>query len=197
MPSFTALDAKRYNDQTLGNLAEIQKRVDPDHFGNHEKDIDAKADRTLTGIGVMCWATFALGVILIVTSLLLFVIQGKTLDVLGLGGLGLADVVAILLYRPMDRLQEADANYAEQLMIVRGWALGVNLQLLAMDSSDAASVRQTASAIQSATEEYSKILGGLLPSAASSAGSASAAPKAPAGAAGGGAAPAKPGAPSP
>jgi hypothetical protein len=150
---------KQENDRTLQAVVALQRRANDEH---DEQTIKENAQRTFLGLMVMSWAAFALGVVLIATSLAVFVVQGRTFDALGMGTIGIADVVAVLLYQPMDRLQDADTHYAQQIMMLRGWALTVNLQLRAMVWEDPDSVRATAGNIQSATEEYAKILGQLL-----------------------------------
>jgi len=177
--NLTTLNLKAQNTKAIEAVVAIQNKLEASKIDEREGEIKKQADRTLLGLGIMTWAAFVLGLVLIGTSLALFIIQGKSLDVLGMGTIGLGDLVAILLYKPIDKLQESDLKFAQQLLVIRGWAMTVNLQLFAMDLNDAESVRKTADAIQSATEEYGKILSAMVPSASTSGSSSTSGPGAP------------------
>ena len=51
------------------------------------------------------------------------------------------DLFALYFYKPMDRLQEAHADFAQQAMLLNAWLLATNLELLAMDARQPASIR--------------------------------------------------------
>jgi hypothetical protein len=123
------------NDQTIAKVQEIQGKVQQLTL-DKSKELQQKASRTFQYLTIMIWITFAIGLLLIAASLVLSVFKQQTLTVLGMGGLGVADFVALFFYKPMDRLQEADKDYVEQLIILKSWALSVNLDLLAMDVND-------------------------------------------------------------
>ena len=53
----------------------------------------------------MIWFAFGSGVALVMIAVVLFILGVKTLEVLGLGALGIADLIALFVYKPIDRHQ--------------------------------------------------------------------------------------------
>jgi len=123
------------NTTTISNVVKLQDLVQK-LSEDKTNELQSKAKETFQNLTYMIWITFSLGLVLIAASLLLFVFKGQTLNILGLGGLGVADFVALFFYKPMDRLQEADKDFVEQLIVLKSWALSVNLELLAMNVND-------------------------------------------------------------
>lgn len=84
----------------------------------------------------MIWIAFAFGLALVLLSTVLYVVGQRTLSVLGLGSVGVADWIALFFYKPMDRLQAADKDFLQQIIVVKGWALAINLEMRAMKVND-------------------------------------------------------------
>jgi len=137
------------NVTTLTKVKELQDRVQKLGL-DKSNELQAKASSTFKNLTYMIWTTFLIGIVLMATSLLLFIFKQQTLTVLGMGGLGITDFVALFLYKPMDRLQEADKDFVEQLIVLKSWALSVNLELLAMDVNNPDSVRTASKNIRTA-----------------------------------------------
>lgn len=121
-----------------------------------------KAARTFRDLRAMVWVAFTIGVVLIVVSLLLFIFQERSLEVFGLSTLGVADLFALFLYKPMDRLQKANADFSQQVMILKSWVLATNLQLRAMDVNEPKSVIIAAENIKGLAVDLAKAIQTLL-----------------------------------
>jgi hypothetical protein len=80
----------------------------------------------------------------------------QTLEILGLSTIGVADWIALFLYKPMDRLQKANVDYVQQLTILKSWATSTNLQLRAMDITKPETVIAASNDIQNASIEIAK-----------------------------------------
>jgi hypothetical protein len=106
----------------------------------------------------MIWSAFLFGLGLLITTIGLVVFTERTMEVLGLGAIGVVDWVAIFLYKPMDRLQKANADYVQQFTILKGWATTLNLQLLAMNVDIPETITDTANRVQETSIEVAKAL---------------------------------------
>lgn len=148
-------ERKQANEKTLRTLLDLQKDIG-DRAETQTGRAQSKADRTYQDLRYMIWAAFLFGLGLTIVSLGLFIFTERTLEVLGLSTLGVADWVAIFLYKPMDRLKKANADYVQQFTILKGWAASINLQLLAMDVTKSETVIAAARAIQDASIDVAK-----------------------------------------
>lgn len=135
------------NAETVDSLLKMVKDIQ-DISDKGTTEARQKASITFTDLRIMIWIAFALGLALIAVAIYLFVFEERTLEVLGMSTLGIADWIALFVYKPMDRLQKANADYVQQFTILRGWAAFTNLQFLAMDSNNRESVRTAANSIQ-------------------------------------------------
>jgi hypothetical protein len=152
LAKFSVQEISAANKDTMARLQVLQKDV----VGRAEEQAKAaekKADTTYRHLSYMIWIAFILGLVLIGISIGLFVFSQRTLDVLGMSALGVADWIAIFVYKPMDRLQKANADYAEQFTVLKGWAVSINLELLAMDTEDSESVKTAARNIKTVSLE--------------------------------------------
>ncbi len=143
------------NINTLDSLIKMVKEIQ-DITDKQTKEAKEKACTTFRDLRAMIWAAYALGFALIVIAIALFVFQERTLEILGFGTLGAADIIALFLYKPMDRLQKANADFSEQFTILRGWAAAVNLHFLAMESTNADSIKEAAKNIQQVSMDTAK-----------------------------------------
>ena len=140
------------NRKTVETLKAVQAGIETTTSVQLDR-VQVTTAKTFRALGRMIWITFAFGLALTVSSLLLFIFYQRTLEVLGLGTLGVADWLALFFYKPMDRLQKANADFAQQLIILKSWVLSVNLQLLAMRVNDPPTVIEAAKNVQAATVE--------------------------------------------
>ncbi len=74
----------------------------------------------------------------------------------------MANLFALFLYKPMDRLQKANADFSQQIMILKSWVLATNLQLRAMDVNEPKSVISAAENIKGLAVELAKAIQTLL-----------------------------------
>lgn len=143
------------NKSAIKNLNDVR-----DHLNKTElAELDAKADKTFKELRWMIWITFVLGMGLIFTSIGLSITGAKVELPLGLGTLGVADWLALLAYKPMDRLQQASADFSEQIMIEASWIMSVNLYLIAMNVDKPETVSKAANDIITATWRSAKDIG--------------------------------------
>ena len=147
----------RMNDETIAQLMALQGELDRRSRAQMEALV-ASAAKTLVALKAMTWVVFAIGVFLLAFALALFATRGQSLDVFGIGALGIADFVSLFLFKPMEKLQSASADFAQQVVLLRAWSTSVILQLLAMDVRDRASVRESERGIRDAAVEMSKAL---------------------------------------
>jgi hypothetical protein len=143
----TTAQRKAANDETIRTLLDLQKDIGERTESQTEK-ARKKADTTYRDLRFMVWGVFLFGLGLLIVAIGLFIFEQRTLEVLGLGTLGVLDCIAIFLYKPMDRLQKANADYIQQFTILKGWATTINLQLLAMNVSEPESVITAANNIE-------------------------------------------------
>ncbi len=127
-PILTEPARREANKTAIDNVIEIHRSLNKAEL----EELESRADRTFRELRFMIWVTFVLGLVLIGSSIILSAYRGESLQVLGLGSLGVADTVALLIFRPMNRLQQANGDFTEQLMIVASWIIAINLYLLAM-----------------------------------------------------------------
>lgn len=138
---------KAANDQTIDSLVKMATDIQ-DVSDKGTTDARNNAKTTFNDLRYMIWIAFILGLALIAVAIYLFVFEERTLEVLGLSTLGVADWLALFVYKPMDRLQKANADYVQQFVILRGWAAFTNLHFLAMDTTDRGSQKEAATSIQ-------------------------------------------------
>jgi len=145
----TIMDDDKRKKENLAIIDRLQSNSDA--LDKTAKDLQLRTRRTFQAIEAMSWLTFAVGLVLVGFSLAYYAFVHQTPEVLGLTGLGLADFVALFFYKPMDRIQIANASFDQQAMILNTWATTINLQLLSMDVNDPESVARTSQNIQSET----------------------------------------------
>ncbi len=134
------------------NLEEIKSlQKNQEQLLSTVSELRSKALRTFKGIEAMVWLTFAIGVMLIVISLGYYILERQTIETLGFSAIGLADFATIFFYKPMDRIQSADANYSQQEMILNTWATATQLELIAMNVNEPDTVQRAAKNIENRT----------------------------------------------
>lgn len=152
----TTDEQKQANKETIDRLKKLQEAVQ-EITEKQTSQLQSKATKTFRDLVYMTWITFLLGLVLVASSFVLFALfQQKTPEVLGLGSLGVADWLALFFYKPMDRLQKANADFAQQVIILKSWALSVNLELLAMDVHKAETVITASKNIRAGTAQSAR-----------------------------------------
>ena len=145
------------NKKTVEQLLRLQDEIET-RARSQLGVLETKATKTFQDLRVMIWATFAIGILLIVTSLLLFIFQQRTLEVLGLSTLGAADWLALFLYKPMDRLQKANADFSQQVLILKAGILSPHLELLAMNVNQPETVITASKNIRTAAVDIARAI---------------------------------------
>jgi hypothetical protein len=154
MELMTVQEREKANKESLAKLRKIHESVNKTELD----ELKSQSTKTFTQLKYMIWITFLFGFVLVLASLILSLymafggnVNGEVELPLGLGSLGIGDWITILLYKPMDRLQKANADFNETIMITASWVIAVNAFLLAMDVDKPDSLVQAAKDIQTAT----------------------------------------------
>lgn len=114
-------------------------------------DLGKKATRTFGDLRWMVWIVFIIGLILILISIIRFIIDpSETPTILFMGSLGIADVLIVLFYNPMDRLQKASSDHTQQTLSIISYGI---LNRLRLDAASVDTARM---------EEMNKIAGYVL-----------------------------------
>lgn len=148
----------RANDLTVLQLQALQWHLSK-HSVENLHELEKRGRRVASHLTVMSWAAFVVGL-----GLLVVAVYGSlatdmgTGTALGLGGLGVVEMLGVALYRPMDRMQEAQTDLSQQSVILRTWTLTTSLYLRAMDVGDEASVEDAALKIREAADEFANSL---------------------------------------
>jgi hypothetical protein len=145
-------ERQKANKSCVDNLLKIQGHINSKEL----PQLESKAKNTFLELRLMIWVTFLSGLFLIGMSIYLSYARGTTVEAVGLGSLGVADWLALIFYKPMDRLQRASADFGEQLMIEASWIMAVNLHLLAMRVGDPKELQDAAKNIIMASWRSSK-----------------------------------------
>jgi len=144
-------------DETIEKLGKLKKEVE-DKAKSRLESAEKKAERTFKDLRWMIWFAFGLGFALLVISMGTYLFQKQTLEVLGIGALGSADLLALFLYKPMDRLQRASADLSQQLIILSAWAVAVNLHVLSVDPAQPDTARTAAKDIGTTAADLSRAI---------------------------------------
>lgn len=147
----------RKNAETVERLTGLEGEIEAKARAQMSL-LEETARNTFRDLRAMIWVTFGFGLFLLLTSITLFIFQERTLEVLGLSGVGIADLVALLLYKPMDRLQKANADFSQQVLILKSGALSPHLELLAMNVNDPATVIAASKNIRAAAVEMARAI---------------------------------------
>lgn len=93
-------------------------------------DLGKKATKTFGDLRWMVWIVFIIGLILILISIIKFIIDpSETPTILWMGSLGIADVLIVLFYNPMDRLQKASSDHTQQTLSIISYGILNRLRL--------------------------------------------------------------------
>ena len=81
------------------------------------KKVERIGISTFFDLRIMIWIVYIIGIVLIGLSIWNFLISSAdSLVYLGMGGLGVADVLLTLFYNPADRLQKASSDATQHIM---------------------------------------------------------------------------------
>ncbi len=108
---------------------------------------------TFNQIQVMSAIAYALGVLLIVTALLYYFLTEQRLEALGFSALGAAETVAVFIYQPIQRTQNALGDFSQHTIVLHAWNTQVALKMLHMKINEKGSVDEVADYIQKITRE--------------------------------------------
>jgi len=112
-------------------------------------------ENTFKAIAILSVIAFVLGVIMIVVPFLLFYVSpSHDPNLLWFSGIGFAETLAILIYKPMQRMQEAISDLIQAIIILNSWVTQVGLTLYGMDISQREEVANAAKMISDLTSKH-------------------------------------------
>ena len=105
---------------------------------------------------------FIFGIALIIISIVITFQKDFSVDIKDWisGIIGVVfEVIAFLLYYPIDRIERSSANHSQHLMLMRTWLISNDLLILGMNTNDSKSVEKTVLNINKSTENYVDLIG--------------------------------------
>ncbi len=145
------------NFETIDSLHNLQKER-PEERKRFLEDSQKKVHNVFIWIKWMSIVIFIIGLFLIGFSIYYYIRYGMKAEVLGLNALGVGEILALLLYKPMQRIQNALGDYQQNMMILFSWNTQVELILLKMDIKDEPSVYKACDRIHKITLECVKTI---------------------------------------
>lgn len=115
-------------------------------------------ERTFSGIQAMTGLAYALGIFLIVSSVLYYFLTEQKLDVFGFTALGAGEMTTIFLYQPVQRVQNALGDFSQHTVVLHAWNTQVALQMLIMDIRKRKEVNEACKYIREITKEYAETI---------------------------------------
>ncbi|MHA1689208.1 MAG: hypothetical protein ACTSUN_07715 [Promethearchaeota archaeon] len=86
------------------------------------KEIEDIGLETFLDLRLMIWLVYLIGIMFIFLSIWKFFISPNDPFIfLGMGSLGVADILLTLFYHPMDRLQKASSDTTQHLMVIMSY----------------------------------------------------------------------------
>ncbi len=116
------------NTEALKGIKDLsERRV------NWAQKLEDHLDRTFHSIKDLSLIAFGIGAFLILVPFsLYFFSPSRDANLLWFSGLGIGETVAVLLYRPMQRMQNAISDMAQAIMILNSWATELSMVLFDM-----------------------------------------------------------------
>lgn len=139
----------RANERLRNDIVELM-----DRRMSLTKRLHRYIEGTFNQIQVMTAIAYALGVLLIVTSLLYYFLTAQRLEALGFSALGAAETVAVFIYQPIQRTQNALGDFSQHTIVLHAWNTQVALKMLHMKINKKGSVDEVADYIQKITREF-------------------------------------------
>ena len=128
------------NRRLAGQIIDYERKIN-DRVGKIDKTIE-EAEKSLNEIKGMAKAAYVFGFVFLVISIILFIVQvvlslqgiewAEQLQngALGLGAIGIVDLIGLMLYKPMDRIQKATSDFAQLSMVSNNYAMATKLIML-------------------------------------------------------------------
>ena len=137
---------------------EQRKKANQKGFENlHAVMRDSRRELTLLRmrLALTYWVVVILSVVMFVLGIVLLsvpailVMQGRTADLQAFvaAGFGLADLTALFLFRPIERIHRLMGDMSQITLALTSFQTQVELRLIQMDASNRASVGQAAEAV--------------------------------------------------
>jgi hypothetical protein len=146
-------ERKTANNDLVGDIIELMERR-----MSLTRKLHNYIEGTFSGIQAMTGIAYALGIFLIVSSVLYYFLTEQRLDVFGFTALGTGEMVTIFLYQPMQRVQNALGDFSQHTVILHSWNTQVALKMLHMKIDDVDSANKACEYIRDITREYAETI---------------------------------------
>ncbi|MCK5291750.1 MAG: hypothetical protein KAR39_07020 [Thermoplasmata archaeon] len=146
-------ERKIENEKLKGDIIELM-----DRRMSLTRKLHNYIEGTFSGIQTMTAIAYGLGIFLIVSSVLYYFLTEQRLEVLGFSALGSAEMVAIFLYQPMQRVQNALGDFSQHTVVLHAWNTQVALKMLHMRIDDEASAKEACEYIRDITKDYAETI---------------------------------------
>ena len=112
-------------------------------------------ENTFKAIETLSVIAFAMGVVMIVVPFLFFYVSSpRDPNLLWFSGIGFAETLAVLIYKPMQRMQEAISDLIQAIVILNSWVTQIGLTLYGMDISQGSEVATATKTISDLTSKH-------------------------------------------
>lgn len=148
-------------DQRIAANNRIVKSVQEsmDEYISDLHKLRHKLTGTYIFLVAMSVTTFLVGVVLLLVPVV-SALQGRPLDLatIGLAGIGFADIVALLLARPLERMHDNMGDMSQIIVALSSHQIRVGLRLMEMNVNQPPSVGQASVLIGDITTESIKLV---------------------------------------
>jgi len=112
-------------------------------------------ENTFKAIETLSVIAFAMGVVMIVVPFIFFYVSSpRDPNLLWFSGIGFAETLAVLIYKPMQRMQEAISDLIQAIVILNSWVTQIGLTLYGMDISQGVEVATATKTISDLTSKH-------------------------------------------
>lgn len=123
-----------------------------------DERIDELVEQTRSSarlVRILSVVTFSVGLALL--GLGIYYGQGgdTPAQAIGFGSAGTASMLGVLFYQPMERINRATSDLAQQETMLRTWSIAVDLELMAADTFERETVREAAERLRESSRELS------------------------------------------
>lgn len=159
------IDGKDRTVEDENRALEERILIRSDNLTNLPQDVEdmkEKAEKTLDRVQTQTGALFVLGFVLILTALIMLIasVAGwissdsmTSLEIFGIGTLGVADLFGLLFYKPLEEAKRAMQDFAQTVLLTQGWLLSMELILRGVDIKNREMTMKAGALIQKVTAE--------------------------------------------
>lgn len=162
-----------HENEALSLDAEQRKKANEfivKHLQNSMLDGKTEIHNLRFKLSATYWIIVALSIAMFILGVLLLSVplRGNADEIKSLvsGGLGLADLTALFLFKPIERIHKLMGDMSQIVIALNGYQTQVGLRLMEMDSTNRKAIGEAADYISKAAKESIKIIQDYFESAA-------------------------------